>query len=377
MHTGKLQIDMSKVVIETLTPVHIGSGYFFQSNTDFVVTSTGEWVYLRIVDAGKILALIGDEHLNDWLLSIERKENTKELIKRYAPQAKPADYSTRRILCFSGVSRSDTLKECVHDGRGLAYIPGSSIKGAIRTALLSSVVNSISGKEGKILKGNTKISAALIEAELFGKDPGTDIFRFLQVGDAYFGKDCEIASRMIDLNLRRKEDLLDHSKPQLVEAIGINEKSSFNLKLAKDHYLLARKNDLPINDIPIEMESLSDLFRTINNHTRTLVESEIEIWTDISATKTGAEVYLDNLKSIFELIASCKEGVSCVLRIGHASGWRFITGAWAEELSNFDDIVVPASRPNNHYYSEYDFPKSRRLDEDGDVFGFVKLTLAD
>ena len=63
-----------------------------------------------------------------------------------------------------------------------------------------------------------------------------------------------------------------------------------------------------------------------------------------------------------------------MLRIGHGSGWRFITGAWSEQLKNFNEIVN-ASRPNSYRYTQYDFPKSRRIDEDGDVLGFVKLSM--
>ena len=81
------------------------------------------------------------------------------------------------------------------------------------------------------------------------------------------------------------------------------------------------------------------------------------------------------MEKILAEINSCEKGKECVIRIGHASGWRFITGAWTEELENFHDVVIPASRPKNFNYTEYDFPKSRRIDEESDVLGFVKLKL--
>lgn len=56
---------------------------------------------------------------------------------------------------------------------------------------------------------------------LFGEDPNKDIFRFLQVGDAYFSNDCGIATRMVNLNITHKNDLGDYSKSQIVEAIGL------------------------------------------------------------------------------------------------------------------------------------------------------------
>lgn len=70
----------------------------------------------------------------------------------------------------------------------------------------------------------------------------------------------------------------------------------------------------------------------------------------------------------------CKDGKECVLRIGHGSGWRFITGAWSEKLNSFNPVVISAARPNNFRYNEYNFPKTRRVDEECELLGFVKLT---
>ena len=42
---------------------------------------------------------------------------------------------------------------------------------------------------------------------------------------------------------------------------------------------------------------------------------------------------------------------------------------------DFDTDIVSASRPQNAKYSEYMFPKSRRLGSDGELVGFVKLSL--
>jgi len=371
---------MSEIKIEILSPVHIGSGNMLQKNTDFVTTGDGENNYIRIVDDRKILELIGEEHLNDWLLCIERKDNTKELVKRYAPNSKVADYSKRRLLdCSHGVNKNDTLKEYIHSGLGQPYIPGSSLKGAIRTAILATLADKISNKEDKIKSGRTdkfgtaQLTASKIEQELFGKDPNSDIFRFIQVGDAYFEKDIEIALRVVNINIRPQKDLQDNSKPQLIEALGIGIESSFQMKIATDYYTWVKANFPALGNLPIEINSLQHLFLLINHHTRQLVEDELEYWKNTN--KTGAEDYVENMEKILDEIQSCVEGSECVLRIGHASGWRFITGAWAEKLANFEDIVIPASRPKNFNYTQFDFPKSRRIDEDSDVLGFVKLSI--
>lgn len=371
---------MSEIKIEILSPVHIGSGNMLQNNTDFVTTNNGVDDYIRVVDDRKVLELIGVEHLDDWMLSIERKDNTKEFVKRFAPNSKVADYSKRRLIDYSsGVNKQDTLKECIHNGFGLPYIPGSSIKGAIRTAILSSLVRDVEFRESKIKSGrsdrngNPLLNGSKVEQELFGKDPNSDIFRFIHVGDAYFEKDSEIALRVVNINIRKGDSLQDNSKPQLIEAINNGSSSSFQMKIANEYYNWVKSIFPSVGTLREEINSLPSLFILINAHTKKLVTSELEFWREID--KTGADEYIDNLEKIHSEITSCQNGKECVLRIGHASGWRFITGGWTEELDNFNDVVIPAARPRNFNYTEYSFPKSRRTDEESDVLGFVKLKI--
>ncbi|OPZ14664.1 MAG: RAMP superfamily protein [Bacteroidetes bacterium ADurb.BinA261] len=372
---------MNKIQIETLTPVHIGSGNMLQNNTDFVVQGSGDDRYIYIVDDRKILDLIGEEHLDNWLASIERKESTIDLVQRFAPKASIRDYTTERITCYAKVEANDALKEIIHDGRGKPYIPGSSIKGAIRTAVLSEIIALQNHEQIKeiqekvvIKSGNhQKVSAVGVEKQFFGDSPNADIFRFVRVGDAYFEDDCIIASRMINLNIRKgKNELKDKSKPQLIEAIGPKERSIFEMKIDTDYYDLAKKKYSKLGKLPEPMQSLTSLFASINNHTKKLVESEIAYWQGIQ--QTGSEDYIESMEIILDEINEIKNQDACVLRIGHASGWCFITGAWTKYLDNFED-VINAARPNNQRYQEYDFPKTRRIDEDSDIYGFVKLTL--
>ncbi len=380
-----------KVKIETLTPVHIGSGNYLQYNTEFftVVTPSGK-SYLRVVDERKILELIGEEHLQNWLLSIDRKQSIKDFMKVHAHNAKPADYSRRRMFLFSDVKDGDTLKECLHNGMGLPYIPGSSIKGALRTAITASVAQKHADldslarveKKKKDRSGNyvTKIThdGDRVEKALFGSDANSDVFRFLQCGDAYFLKDSEIAIRLqMYLNITHKDSLVPKVdiKPQLVEALSSGLESEFQLKLNTDYYnMIVAQQPQSVGQLPDEMKDITSLFKVVNQHTLNLVNREIEFWSD--QTKTGAEEYVAQMRNKANAIQKevDKGNKSCILRIGHAIGWDFITGGWARNLKDFDDIVYEA-RPGNSRYEEYDFPKSRRLDTDGEIIGFVKLSI--
>jgi CRISPR type III-A-associated RAMP protein Csm5 len=370
---------MSKVKIETLMPVHVGSGNLLYNNSDFIGLNINKKLHIVVLSADKIWKLMGEkgvDFIDMWLQTIEKKGNIREFIAKFAPDAKSKDYAKRRIPLFvvKALKGDDTLKECIHNGMGLPYIPGSSIKGAIRTAVLASITDNISNQESLIRRenrGRVTISAKEVEKKAFGNDPNSDVFRFIQVGDAYFEEETEIATRLVNLNIRQSDDLMDSSKPQLVEAIGQEAESEFQLKISKSYYDFVQSRFRQIGKLPVN--SVSDLFRLINEHTRKLVEDEIEIWDNID--KDGGEDYVSEMKNILEKINTCEDKKSCVLRLGHASGWRFITGAWTEKLSNFKDTVIPASRPKNQNYEKYDFPKTRRLDEESFVLGFVKLTI--
>lgn len=366
---------MSTIKLTTLTPVHVGSGNLLQYNTDFITFRQGEDSFIGVIDEKQILRLIGEEHINDWVLSIERKENTQDLVRRYAPNSKLGDYIKRAIFLFHEVKPNDTLKECMHNGMGYPYIPGSSLKGAIRSAITATLANQCTD----IKCNNVKKLASETEKRLFGSNPNDDIFRFIKVGDAYFEKDVEAALRLVmGLNLTQQNGLKSNNnlKPQLVEAIGEEKETEFYMKIDTAYYKLVKSKQPSVGNMPIEVQSLQQLFKLINNHTRTLLEEELEIWTEISRDKTDADVYLERIQEMLDTCNDCGEN-SCVLRLGHASGWRFITGAWGEQLPAFERDIPNAARPGNERnYSEYMFPKSRRVDEDGFLFGFVKLTIA-
>ena len=370
---------MSKIKIQTLTGVHIGSGVSYQKGTDFVV---GKNEYdeetIAIIDPKKVMQLIGEKNIDTWVTAIQAGRPTNNIVKQFAPKAKPKDYALREILKWSDIL-TDTLKEFIHDGNGKPYIPGSSIKGAIRTAILSQEIVRVRDKENKILDSRNNLTAKRIESELFGRDPNSDVFRYLQVGDAIFGKNYEAAVRMVNINERNHQSYWDESKHQLIEILTPEDEATFDLNICMDHYDLASNH---VGHLPDCMKSLPSLFKSINQHTSKLLESEIAHWEKLQdePNAKNVDIFIDKLNDVFKKVKECQDkdkDTSCVIRIGHGSGWRFITGAWSEKLDIFSSTVVNKARPKNERYEGYDFPKSRRVDDNCELLGFVKLTILD
>jgi len=365
---------MSKIKIETITNVHIGSGEMLNLNNDFCIGLDSEgYRVVGIIDPRKVMKLIGVEHIDAWVQGIERNRPIEEIVRQYAPNARIEDYTSRSIEFFADKPIA-TLKECIHDGLGRPYIPGSSIKGAIRTAVLATIADGMQPEQLEILSKKGKPDANVMEKKLFGNDPNSNIFRFLHVGDAIFGDLLTSAITMVNINERRKNSFWDESKSQTIEVLSIGDETTFELRLKLDAY---GNSSAAVGRLPQCMSSLPALFLSINAHTLSLLCSEVDYWTELKDEdeKHKVDAYIAECTRMKAEVERCEQGKSCLLRIGHGSGWRFITGAWSERSSLFDERIVPAARPNYMRYADYDFPKSRRVASDCSLLGFVKLTL--
>jgi len=364
---------MSKVKVTALTPIHIGSGDFLYENNDFRKAKDSEGCpVIGILDTRKLLGIIGESRISQWVALIENRKSLDTLIG-----SRPIEkYTSRLIDDYCEDLRTDTLKEHIHDGLGRPYIPGSSIKGAIRTAVLATEAAKLEASAINVGYNPRKPSASAMEKHLFGKDPNSDVFRFLQVGDALFGKNHTCAITMVNLNERERQDWWDTSKKQTIEALAPEDESTFEIRLKTDAYQKS-SNSNAVGRMPDCMSSLPALLRAINAHTKSLLDSEINKWKAKARTLDddhAVQSYIDSCNEILDNANHQTDGKSCVLRIGHGSGWRFITGAWSERYGDFD-AIVNASRPNNNRYSNYDFPKSRRVSKEYYLLGFASLTL--
>ena len=130
-----------KITLKVITPVFIGSGQEL---------SKKEYIYFKdikeawILDRNKLMKDIikrglvkdferymfrGEERLLDWLKA--KGYTRKEMQNLCAYQLNCAD-------SLETLNRSIEIKEFIKDAYGMPYIPGSSLKGAIRTSLLGS-----------------------------------------------------------------------------------------------------------------------------------------------------------------------------------------------------------------------------------------------
>ena len=362
------------VKIETLSSVHVGSGEKKVRGIDFLDDENRVY-FLNIDKIGNTLGVVANPKIAIEWSDMTMRGRQKEFFRK-----KGVDYKKLSRSVFNYVEefsdKAPSISMQMRDGRGIAYIPGSSIKGAIRTAIFAQLSKDEIGnayKKAKIMasKEPNKTKAKRIEGdclsswakEFFG-ETSNDTFRFLRVGDAFFEK----AKMGVINTVQIKKDknnpraaAIDTIK-QYAEVLLSNNNTCFALTLDDKGLTKAIENKIVSRNIP-QFKNVETLFSTINTHTRHLVKSEIEKWDNV----IDADTMCDFLSGILDQIDECSPK-ECILRMGNASGKRFITGGILERF-NFDRNAVP---------------KTRRIEivEDGgeefyDLLGFVKLTLID
>jgi CRISPR type III-A-associated RAMP protein Csm5 len=365
---------MNNCKIETITPVHVGSGVLFQKNTEFLHKDE----FVGIVDEKKILEIIGHAQIGQWVNIIENGQPLFPYLQKRRSDIELEDVCSRVMAVYcENINNAQSLKEQLHNGTGKPYLPGSSIKGAIRTAIFSSLIEHLPPfNEDNLKNRKSRFDDSFLSDKLFGKDPNHDTLRFLQVGDAMFDEGSTIAMNVMSMNHTHKSTQLNKRVSQLTEAIGTELSTQFRLTIDKTKLLKNIKYKTIETDIRF-LENFEALFQLLNHHTIKLLESEIEFWKRYDGFEVVSE-YLENITEIKEIASGCGESET-VLRLGHGSGWTFMTGNWPKSEALISDEIwnqiVDKARPGNQRkYSDYFFPKTRRMDEEGFLLGFVKIS---
>jgi len=157
--------------ITALSPVHIGSGREnLISDYDFV--TNGQLVH--IIDHERMFQDISEKTWQETGMDAR----ISQLLKKEQYES----YSLYSIKYPGGSINS--IMEHIKDAHYRPYIPGSSLKGAIRTALAFAMVKTGFVQVRKEhLGGGRRSAGSSIEAQVFGVDPNRDMMRALQIVD--------------------------------------------------------------------------------------------------------------------------------------------------------------------------------------------------
>ncbi|MDX1912598.1 MAG: type III-A CRISPR-associated RAMP protein Csm5 [Saprospiraceae bacterium] len=389
-----------KIKIKTLTPIHIGTGRELQPQFDYLPFAKS----VAVLDEQKVLEIFAGgsqanvEDINRWVNMIDQREPLLPYLKTRRPGLVAADLGREIALAdtegfgnikaireqlhdldgFTGKEGTfhaeiKAIREQLHDLDGSGILPGSSLKGAIRTALLTHFIDR---EDGRAVKSNFNLrdrrnnfTATNLEKKFFGEKPTEDLLRLLRVGDAVFSK-TEILKTEV-LNLKRDDWQRETRLETWVEAIPAGQVAESRLQISTEprhQKYLGNRDRTAVDALQPER-----LFKIITDHTRRLVEGELKFWKEEEGNPGELGDYCAAMQDIMETISGC-DARSCVLRCGWASGWKSMTGGWQRHLTDevYYDLVL-AMRPRHP--SNLTFPKTTRFQQSGKPMGFLKLTI--
>ncbi len=162
---------MAIATLTTLTPVHVGSGQKLLRNFDFVVQN-GQ---IGFLDLNKILEKLGIERLPQLTAEIDKKNVSSFLIRLC--RTLHSEICLRTVKTNGAISANTTeLKEQFKTAIKGPCIPGSSLKGSIRTTMVSYLTDAERNNETiqrELLRqvrwdDSRRINFGTLDSQLFG-----------------------------------------------------------------------------------------------------------------------------------------------------------------------------------------------------------------
>lgn len=218
-----------KVRLHIISPVHIGCDDVYEPTSFVIDERKGRLIEFDPMDFIKSLNQKDRDELSkkcmgDDLLGIFKFIKTKynmSIDGREVEISKILSDHYKKVLQLNTYNKNMVInqftisKTAYNPHNGFPYIPGSSLKGAMRTAYLNKLATEMGIK-------NSKAKAKDLEAGLLGGSFDTDPFRMVKVSDFIPAKDV-ITKIVYAINKKKKKSdratKADSGPPQILEVI--------------------------------------------------------------------------------------------------------------------------------------------------------------
>lgn len=357
--------EKRKIELQILTPVHIGSKEGRLTALDFVWASR----YVHIIDEQKFGRFLLERKLIDHFIQDVKKGpvNLERFLSERARCEIPKDLPKVSVRTIpGGDNQMQEFRPFIRDGKGTIFIPGTSLKGVFRTAILYKKVKSDNdlrrkiesqidreaeqdlGKKRRFYSETVLQKQQMQDFQLPGakRGPNQDLLRCITVRDAY--PSGELATEIIrihflskskDNNFYWSQDKRNSGRDLViwVEAVtgGIFETEIiWDQKLFEVFKNHNKKIEFPVN-------SLEEIFKAVEDMNRDLIEEEIKFFSLDSGKKSQVAGYKEYLKdrasgagaatSLRNWYENQKNKSNELLRVGFGSGM----------LSTTVDLILP------------------------------------
>ncbi len=376
--------------VELLSDVHVGTGTELVRDIDWIAPGDSfiyvahserllEEVFRRAEASGKEMLAVANALAGSTLGSLYR--DLKWLTRDdFRPDSPLFRYR------LSGAPATAIIREQLKDVFGQPYLPGSTLKGALRTALAVSAAEELQPDLTR-LEYSRAWAGRPVEARLFGRDPNHDLLRALQVGDSQPVPPAKLALRRAHIYPTATSSYRGRSPGLAVDIEVLARGTVLELPIHIPTELLAdrqtpfdRRRKAELAEWELRAPWLERLARIGKKQSITLLQEEAAFFrTRDKAEVNDAQQFLGRLVQQFSQL----EPNAFYLVIGWGGGWHTKTLAplikkdpklFADLVSRYRLNRTGTLKPGAL------FPKSRhllrnRLGQAGPPLGWVKVTL--
>lgn len=365
-----------KIELEVLTPLHIGSGNEFINGFDIIEINRQK----KIINLNALIEHFRDkpEELNNLTTAIEFNRLSDFMIgKRNIP---PEVISNKNIP--ASLDKTN-IKKQIRNGNGELYLPGSSLKGVIRTALLHHFIGNDKSLKDSVTRQVEKIAASTyidlryadsgIIGTVLGQEIENNLLRLLQVSDALpVISYCETQVYQVKvLGTKRK-------LPIFCEMIPQGTKFIFSVTL--DEYLNNHRKQAGINQ-ERGKNLLKDLPRAMYNLAAKIIERHNEYPSKEQVNEQDLSEFNRACDSIYTYLEGAEKNDDFFAVLGGGSGWVGMTGDLAD-INHLKPEIKDKLRQKLELAADHtgcEFPKTRKLVLDAkngaSMPGWVKMKI--
>lgn len=353
---------VQQLAVTVLTPLHIGAGRgALHNEIDYV---SAERIY--VINQERMLAGLNDEQLR-------LAEAAAKLSRLLSPEEQ-RHYARYSLANPTGRGQVPQILSQTKDAFGHPYLPGSSLKGAIRTALAWAMLDAQDlPVDRRDLGSNPRFADDPLLGRLLGRDPYRDLLRALQVADsAPLKAEGALDLLKVTLYTLRGDRLAPKGEGWSFFVEAIQKGSELRLSVRLDDYLLG-----PQVSRMVELEHGRGWLERWLGHCRAFSASVI------TQEQSFYHHYrMDQLAAFYDDLATQAAGLDpgreALLQIAWGTGWQSKT---VGTYLNDDELAMVRGQYRLGRSGVDEFPKTRRLVERGGgpsaPLGWVRLRLVD
>lgn len=337
-----------KITLNTLSPIHIGDGNELRQGFDFMVHNG--FTYRLDEDA---ILLAKEKQL---IPNTQRRYPTPGELLSVSDFEQPKWFRYR----LRGVPRSAKVdarvKTFIKDIHDRPYIPGSSLKGAIRTALAWTGWKEVNPYLDRNAIGRNRSWAGQpLERKLFGPDPNHDLLRALHVSDLFGPTQAGEGLVMVNAQVLTKRN---HGSPIELEALPGSIAFTGTMTVDDTLFSSLAERELRFQN---RKRWLDELIPRLQSHSRARIQKLLAWYQSAESCDRVAEFY-------HKLTQVSPGPNGALVQIGWGAGWDGKT-FWTHLQTNpqlFEQLVrdfrlhkagpgTPPRKPGDP------FPRSKRV----------------